>query len=194
MVACCLLSVGVLLFGEATGREAVRRVAKPAASLFFVLVALQSGVTSWILAGLVAGAVGDVLLLGRSHRWLAVGIGAFLLNHLAYGVAFVEAGVNARSGLVAGLPLCALGAFVVWRLRGRVGRLLPLVVLYIAVITGMVAAAAGTGRMGWMVGATLFFVSDLAVARQRFVERSLANKLVGLPLYYAAQLLFASGV
>jgi hypothetical protein len=33
--------------------------------------------------------------------------------------------------------------------------------------------------------------SDVAVARDRFVVRSLANSLWGLPLYFVAQLLLA---
>jgi hypothetical protein len=40
-------------------------------------------------------------------------------------------------------------------------------------------------------GALLFYLSDLAVARDRFVRPGLANRLVGLPLYYAGQVLLA---
>ena len=68
------------------------------------------------------------------------------------------------------------------------------VLAYIFVITTMVALSAGTvaARGPLLAGAAvLFFASDLAVARHRFVERSSTNKVVGLPLYYAAQLLFA---
>jgi uncharacterized membrane protein YhhN len=43
-------------------------------------------------------------------------------------------------------------------------------------------------------GAALFYLSDLAVARQRFVAPGFENKLIGLPLYYAGQLLLASAV
>jgi hypothetical protein len=35
----------------------------------------------------------------------------------------------------------------------------------------------------------LFYLSDLAVARQRFVHASFVNRAFGLPLYYAAQIL-----
>jgi hypothetical protein len=37
-------------------------------------------------------------------------------------------------------------------------------------------------------------VSDILVARQRFVREAAWNRLVGLPLYYAAQLLLAYSV
>jgi uncharacterized membrane protein YhhN len=42
-----------------------------------------------------------------------------------------------------------------------------------------------------VIGACAFFASDLAVARERFVVHSVANKLWGLPAYYAGQLLLA---
>ena len=66
---------------------------------------------------------------------------------------------------------------------------------YVAVISAMVATAAGafgaTGDAQLLAGAIAFFGSDLAVARERFVEKSFTNKLWGLPLYYGAQLLLA---
>ena len=43
----------------------------------------------------------------------------------------------------------------------------------------------------WL-GAGLFLVSDLFVARQRFVAPGFVNRLFGLPLYYVGQLLLAS--
>jgi uncharacterized membrane protein YhhN len=91
------------------------------------------------------------------------------------------------------------------------------VVAYIAVITAMVAAAAGavagalngpsilvvaahtsgTPFPGWlwptavMTAAVAFYLSDVSVARDRFVAPGFGNRIWGLPLYYAAQLLFA---
>ena len=41
------------------------------------------------------------------------------------------------------------------------------------------------------VGAFAFYLSDLAVARQRFVVKSFTNKAWGLPLYFGAQLVLA---
>ena len=69
---------------------------------------------------------------------------------------------------------------------------------YVAVISAMVASATGAfgaaGGAALLAGALGFFASDLAVARQRFVAKSFTNKLWGLPLYYASQLLLASTV
>jgi hypothetical protein len=54
------------------------------------------------------------------------------------------------------------------------------------------ALAAGAPRPA-AAGAGLFALSDLAVAQDRFVARSFASTLWGLPAYYAAQLLIAWG-
>jgi uncharacterized membrane protein YhhN len=71
------------------------------------------------------------------------------------------------------------------------------VVAYLVVISAMVALAAGSAALGrprLLVGAVAFFVSDLSVARDRFVVPGFANRLWGLPLYYGAQLVFAASV
>jgi len=47
-------------------------------------------------------------------------------------------------------------------------------------------------RVLLLTGALMFLVSDLAVARDRFVAQGFINRLWGLPLYYAAQLVLAS--
>ena len=46
-------------------------------------------------------------------------------------------------------------------------------------------------RLRFVAGAALFLVSDLAVARDQFVQRAFVNRLWGLPAYYAGQLLIA---
>ena len=42
-----------------------------------------------------------------------------------------------------------------------------------------------------MAAAVAFYLSDVSVARDRFVAPGFGNRIWGLPLYYAAQLLFA---
>jgi uncharacterized membrane protein YhhN len=73
-----------------------------------------------------------------------------------------------------------------------VGRLRAAVVAYVAAIVAMmIGALAAHANLRLVVGAALFFASDLAVARDRFVKTAFLNKLCGLPAYYAAQLLIA---
>ena len=69
---------------------------------------------------------------------------------------------------------------------------------YVTAICFMVACAVGTfahaGGAALLTGALMFFVSDLAVARERFVTNTFTNKAWGLPLYYGGQLLLATSV
>jgi hypothetical protein len=41
------------------------------------------------------------------------------------------------------------------------------------------------------VAASLFAASDVLVARQQFVTHSMSNRVIGLPLYFVAQVMFA---
>ena len=81
-----------------------------------------------------------------------------------------------------------------WLLPNVEGGMKGPVIAYILVISSMVALAAGTvGAHGLpliLIAAVTFYASDLFVARQRFVTQSSLNRLIGLPLYYAAQIAF----
>ena len=55
-------------------------------------------------------------------------------------------------------------------------------------------ASGATGLWLLLAGAFAFYVSDLAVARERFVSSSFLNRAWGLPLYYGAQILLAASV
>jgi hypothetical protein len=51
-----------------------------------------------------------------------------------------------------------------------------------------------TGRIMVFVGALSFYLSDIFVARYRFVKKEFMNRLIGLPLYYTGQFLLAFSV
>jgi|AMFO01.1.fsa_nt_gi Predicted membrane protein len=199
--------VGLLLVGEVRGPAWLRWTSKPLASLGFLGAALGSGVPGarWeqvLLGALAWSLVGDVLLLSHASWAFLAGLGAFLLAHVLFAVAFVLRGTSAvHAGVAAGAVV--VGAVVVWRwLRPHLpDRMATPVLAYIAAISAMVCLAVGTagvgagaGRALLGVGAVGFFVSDLAVARDRFVSPGVSNRLWGLPLYYGAQLLFAAAV
>jgi hypothetical protein len=65
-------------------------------------------------------------------------------------------------------------------------------------ISAMVSLAAGSfaarPSLLLLTGAIGFYLSDLSVARDRFVAPGFVNRLWGIPLYYGAQLLFAWSV
>src|SRR5262249_39706863 len=107
----------VLLIGERRQSAPLRFVGQPLASARFLIPAAcahGSGVfATWILLGLVLGAAGDVALLWP--RAFVIGLGAFLLGHVAYAVA-VAAIVPAREWLspLAIAPVAAAVLALVW--------------------------------------------------------------------------------
>jgi len=198
------LFVLLVLWSERNDWQRARRLFKALASAGFVTCALVAGATStaygrWVLAGLVLCLLGDLFLLSRERRPFKAGLFSFLLGHLGYAVAFVVRGVD---GLWVAAAAVLLGAIALpvgrWLLPHVSAAMKPPVLAYIAVISLMVALGAGAfgaSREPILLAApAAFYLSDLAVARDRFVQRGFVNRLWGLPLYYTAQLLFAVSV
>lgn len=198
------LGLAATLVAEAMGRRTLRYLAKPSASTGFLIVALGSGALDsgygrWVLAALVLSLLGDVLLMFRDTVRFLAGLVAFLLGHVAYIVAFAVLGVRGAWVAAAGAGVVLVGAIVLrWLMPHVAGGMRGPVLAYVAVISCMVALAVGTlgaDETALIVaGAALFYVSDLFVARERFVAPAFANRLVGLPLYYGGQVLLALSV
>jgi len=200
----CVASVVALIGAEWRGDQRARRWAKMAAAAGFLMVAIAAGAPSSefgrrVLLGLAFGAAGDLALLGHGTRALAAGMGLFACGHLAYlGACAVLVAPTEWMSLWALAPL-ALGLVVVSWLWPYLGRFRLPVVCYMALFCATVTAAWAPLLHGaplrpalpLAAGATAFFFSDLAVARQRFIKQSPWNKTWGLPLYFGGQLLIA---
>lgn len=201
-----------LLFFERRENARARVTWKTLTSLGFILCALEQGIAgrydALVLAGLVSGFLGDVLLALRSKNTFLAGMIAFAVGHALYAVAFVTLGASEpfprASVALIGLLGCGLLAWL-WphlgRMRGeRAPSMRVPVAVYVVVIAVMLIAATGTlrleGQGRWWItaGAALFAASDVFVARNRFVSARFVNQLVGLPLYYAGQFLIAFSV
>jgi uncharacterized membrane protein YhhN len=156
-----------------------------------------------ILTGLIFCLGGDVFLALPRQKMFLCGLVSFLLGHVFYVVAFFYmAGINQGSGLGLALSVIASGGVFLW-LRPHLGAMKIPVVFYIVVITAMVVGACSVlassglaicGRILVFSGALGFYVSDLFVARQRFLETEFFNRLIGLPLYYSGQFMLAFSV
>jgi uncharacterized membrane protein YhhN len=174
-------------------------ISKTAASVTFVAlgwVRWSAGDTvgGWLLAGLVLCALGDVLLVGK--RTFDPGLLAFLLGHVFYTLGFCAAMPVGNWPLAAALPLVVTAIAAIRWMWPHLGHRRSTVTVYIVVISIMVWGGLSTwwlGALPWTaaVGALLFYLSDLAVARHRFVHPAFINRAIGLPLYYAGQLLIA---
>ncbi|HEY6558022.1 MAG TPA: lysoplasmalogenase [Polyangiaceae bacterium] len=208
LIALCAMAVGGLLHAEKTRQLRLKYACKPVASLAFVALGTANLWRSdapttldvCLCVGLVLGAVGDVCLMLPGARWFLAGLIGFLLGHVAYAAGFFGAAPPSTALVLPALSGALLVVALLWRWWRHLGSKRFPVVAYAGTIVMMVTAAwglarAGTDRGWWcFVAATLFALSDVAVLRERFVERSFANKAWGLPTYYAAQLLLAASI
>ena len=207
MVTGGLLLIGLLIAEE---KESLRGklMTKPLASIgFIVLAAVQPHPMPiyyyWLLAGLIFCLGGDVFLALPQKPMFLVGLISFLLGHVLYVFGFlslvsISAWVQVSTVVVIGISTVVF----IW-LKPHLGSMLGPVIVYVLVISLMLIGALavfnsdgiGTrGRMLVVTGAILFYLSDLFVARNRFVKKEYVNRLVGLPLYYMGQYLLALSV
>jgi uncharacterized membrane protein YhhN len=157
----------------------------------------------FILTGLIFCLGGDVFLALPRPKMFLCGLVSFLLGHLFYVAAFFYT-VGINQGTVIGLAISAMasGGVFLW-LRPHLGSMKIPVIFYILVITAMVVSACSvlaggelalSGRMLVFIGALSFYVSDVFVARQRFLKTEFRNRLIGLPLYYSGQFMLAFSI
>ena len=175
---------------------------KPLASTGFLAAAIAAGALDHgygqiVFVALCLCWLGDVLLIPDDERIFVVGIASFLIGHVAFLEAFLHRGVAPMWSAVALLALALPALWTLRWLRPHLSRgMRAPVIAYVSVISLMVAAAVGTyaasPAIPLLAGALAFSLSDLSVARDRFVASSFVNRAWGLPLYYAAQLLFAA--
>ncbi|HEY6551858.1 MAG TPA: lysoplasmalogenase [Vicinamibacteria bacterium] len=136
-----------------------------------------------IAAGLLASAVGDVLL---GLDLFLPGLVVFLIAHLAYLGAFQK---DCRApALGRALPFVAWGALLLGHLWPALGNLAVPVAFYVAAISAMMwRAAARVGRrpgaLPGLLGAVSFGLSDSLIAWNRF-EATIPGAFVPIMLFY----------
>jgi uncharacterized membrane protein YhhN len=202
------LLAGLLFF---TKRESTRGLifTKPPLSALFILVALSVPHASpnyygFILAGLLFCMAGDVFLIFfLSRKLFMVGLVSFLTGHILYSIAFFSMGSSGMLTVIIAAICFAISVTVFMWLRPTLGAMIIPVIAYIAIITIMVIGAASlagnehlnfTGRAFVFCGAILFYLSDIFIARHRFVKQEYINRLAGLPMYYTAQFMIACSI
>jgi uncharacterized membrane protein YhhN len=152
----------------------------------------DSAMRAWFVVALVASLVGDVFLMLPGDLFVA-GLGSFLVAHLAYVVGFLTDGIDPLP-LLAGLlvaagALVALGTPLLRGARRREPALVLPVLAYMAVISAMLVAAAGTGRWVAAAGAGLFYASDAMIGLGRFVRSWAWAPLAIIVTYHVGQAL-----
>ena len=194
------------------GAPPVKLLLKTLASLAFVCLGLlgaarAGGAYAWLTwIGLILGAAGDVLLQFMDCRpkdrepFFRAGLGAFLIGHVFYIVAFALLGrVTGWAVLLAAVLFAALFLLQFPARMDLKGQKVP-VYAYTAVISVMTAFAVlsfGAGARGALVGlgGILFLVSDAILALIFFSPiREKALPTWNLITYYAAQILLALSI
>jgi uncharacterized membrane protein YhhN len=182
--------------GHERGVRWLEVVFKPLTTILLLFVIGVPHTTfAWLIsAGVVLSLVGDVALLGNTDRVFMVGLGAFLLAHVAYTIAFL--GVAVWSPLV---PVYAVVMLVatIWLLRATwmgTARVHAPTIAYAVVITVMVVSAwamiGGPNALAPFaaVGAVLFYISDASLAINRFRSPIQHISLLALGIYWIGQL------
>lgn len=162
---------------------------------------------AWILTALVLGVLGDVALLRTEESAPAkdpdvpflVGLGCFLLGHVAYLVAFARHGLHPVQLLAGGLVVVGTAALALPKVlpgaRSRGGPVLAVLVgCYAALLSAMTVLGYGTAAILTAIGATLFLVSDLTLAWGRFVQVLRRGPVIVAVTYHLAQLLIVGGL
>lgn len=201
----CGLGLLLALAGEYRSNTALSGLGKLLAASSYIGAALSLGALGTeygqvVLAAMAFCWVGDLLLVSKSNKLLFLaGLVSFLLGHLVYIAAFTVRGIS----LPALAPAAVVMAVFAWRVLAWLNPVLDSnmrrpVFLYVIAISAMMAMAIGTfsahGGLVVLLGGLLFVISDLFVARNRFVAPGFVNRAWGLPIYFSAQLLFAASV
>jgi uncharacterized membrane protein YhhN len=159
----------------------VELVTKPTATIALGTLAVALGVDGGAPTGAVVAAVvafacclaGDVALLPAVDRFV-VGLGAFLVGHVAFVVMFVLLGLESVGLAIAALVLVAIvgvavGRRVVGGARRSDAALAAPVVGYLAVISSMAVVGWATAVPAAVVGSALFVASDSVLGWRQFV-------------------------
>ncbi|MFW5711633.1 MAG: lysoplasmalogenase [Spirochaetota bacterium] len=207
IAAVALVLLLILLYGEKRESIAWKLASKPLLSALFIVTALLQldslPLAWWILGGLAFSWLGDVCLIFSQRKMFLFGLVAFLLGHMSYAIGFYASGSLELRSLAGLAAMLALGVGIFLWLRPHLGRMTGPVIAYIVVISVMVGGAAAmytapqwaaAGRRTLLLGAILFFTSDIFVARNKFVADGFINRLLGLPLYYGGQFLLALSI
>lgn len=168
---------------------------KPLTTVLLLLAAVSAPEGLWrapFLVGLGLSLVGDVALLGQGDRAFLVGLGAFLLAHLAFIAGFLR-GVPPGWPPLWTLGLVAFAILITRHLWPGVGALRLPVLVYSAVLLAMALAAACAHHSDpnpatrWaLAGALCFVLSDTLLASDRFRGPHRGAQPLLLALYWLA--------
>lgn len=192
----------------------LERIFKPGTMLLLMAwlvytTRLEASALVVFAAGLLLSLAGDVFLL-FSERWFIPGLVAFLLAQVMYIIGFNMPlpGVPVLWSLVIAIVLGMTAARVLNRIAAglrekKKDRLVIPVMIYGSVVTIMLLSALLTlFRLEWSLpaavlaslGASSFFMSDLLLAWNKYVQQMKYGRLANMAAYHLGQIAIMVGV
>jgi uncharacterized membrane protein YhhN len=203
-----VVTVALLIRAAILGKQRQIYIFKPISTLLVIAVALLSLLepsqnltyTVGATIGLLLSLGGDIALMFQENRKaFIIGLGLFLLAHIAYAVAFTLLGVFSAWDLLSAGILLGVGVSFYLLIQPNLGTMQGPVIAYIVVISVMVNRAGSTlmspafgvrQALMILIGAILFYISDAILAANRFWKSWEYNR-ISLAFYYGGQLLIA---
>ncbi len=201
-------------FAVAHDRRRLEYVCKPATMiavlgcvLFWMRGAHDMWQAPWFLFGMLLSLAGDVFLMLRRERLLLPALVAFLLTHICYTAGFNPT-LPPWPSLVLLIPIAAAGASILrriaggWRERDAPTMLVPVGTYAFFISLMLFSAWATLFRPTWgaarsalaVLGGSLFFISDVLLAWNRFVQRFPHARLWVHVTYHAGQMALAASI
>ncbi|MHA1745477.1 MAG: lysoplasmalogenase [Promethearchaeota archaeon] len=189
-----------------TIRYATKPLLMPLLTLYYLFGAPY--VNGWLVAGILGGFVGDICLMipdpNETKRFFRLGLIAFLLGHVFYVMAFIQAAGDFDGyqwwSIFLAIPYIAIGAYTYPRLIKHTGKMAIPVTIYLIVIVLMgvstsllwgIRAPIGVGIA--MIGALVFMISDTINAFNRFAKQIPNERLYTMSTYLIGQFLLVFG-
>jgi uncharacterized membrane protein YhhN len=202
-----ILLIGLLYYEKKKDRMPLL-IMKSILSLLFVMTGLLQphpvpAYYHYLFIGLIFCLIGDVCLALPKGKAFRGGLVAFLVGHVFYIFSFLSLTSIFDWISIGMLIIFIMSGFIFLWLRPHLRPMLIPVLLYILVITVMASGAWAvfrnssfqmSGRALILVGSLCFYVSDVFVARNKFIKEEYTNRLFGLPLYYTGQFLLAFSI
>lgn len=203
---CLALAITVPLLIRAEFRENTnqRYIFKPISTSLLVVIILLSiflspgnqAFKAYILVGMLFCFGGDMALMFESRKAFLAGLISFLIGHVVYAAAMVSFNGFWFNTPATTLIVIIIGLPIFVYLYPGLGRMKIPVIAYMLVISFMLHSALLTFKsdyfnitQAWLlvVGAALFYLSDVILAINRFRRPCRYNR-ISLLFYYAGQL------
>lgn len=173
--------------------------------LMCLLISLVKDPNAFVIAGLIFGLAGDILLLSKkSERLFMAGLVSFFLGHICYIVAmFIRStGFSPAFAVLSFVALAIVGAVAYLSLSKKVpGEMKIPVILYLFILVflnyvalNVLIGAFGIATLLLFIGTASFFVSDYILARGKFSDSLKRQEFVVMATYIGAQVLIAAAL